>query len=79
MDYETLGPNFPLLDALQAFWPGVELLSGHFIDALDTLMAFTGVWHLYGCLPEGYNIVEGRVADSRASSPLRPELIESAL
>lgn len=79
IDYETLAPSFPLLDALQAFWPGVELMSGHLLDALDTLMAFAGVWRLYGCLPEGYNIVEGRVPDSRSSSPLGPELVESAL
>ena len=79
IDYETLTLNFPLLDALQAFWPGVEIMSGHHLDALDTLMAFAGVWQLHGCLPEGFNIVEGRVPESRASSPLRPELIESAL
>jgi ER degradation enhancer, mannosidase alpha-like 2 len=79
IDYETLSPSIPLLDALQAFWPGIEFLSGNHLDALDTMMAFTGVWQLHGCLPEGYNIVEGRVADSRPSSPLRPELIESAL
>jgi mannosidase alpha-like ER degradation enhancer 2 len=79
VDYETLALNLPVLDALQAFWPGVELLSGHHLEALDTLMAFAGVWQLHGCLPEGYNIVEGRVLDSRPSSPLRPEVVESAL
>lgn len=79
IDYETLILNFPVLDALQAFWPGVEIMAGFSLDALDTLMAFAGVWQLHGCLPEGYNIVEGRVSDSRASSPLRPELVESAL
>ncbi len=79
VDYETLTINFPVLDALQAFWPGVEFMGGFHLDALDTLMAFAGVWHLHGCLPEGYNIVDGRVSEARASSPLRPELIESAL
>ena len=79
MDFDTLAMSFPLLDALQAFWPGVELMTGHHLDALDTLMAFAGVWQLHGCLPEGYNIVEGRVAESRSSSPLRPEVVESAL
>jgi mannosidase alpha-like ER degradation enhancer 2 len=79
LDLETLGMSFPLLDALQAFWPSVELMSGHHLDALDTLMAFAGVWQLHGCLPEGYNVVEGRVAEQRASSPLRPEVVESAV
>ena len=49
--------RFSLLNPPQAFWPSIEMLCGHQLDALDTLTAFAGVWQLHGCLAEGYNVV----------------------
>ena len=70
---------WPIFNALQAFWPALEVLAGNVRDARATHAAFYGVWRRYGLTPEGFNLAEGRVQDGQRGYPLRPELVESTL
>ncbi|KAJ1458878.1 glycosyl hydrolase family 47-domain-containing protein [Pelagophyceae sp. CCMP2097] len=69
-----------VFEGLQAFWPGVQALSGDSNLAARSLNAFYVVWNDFGALPEefdfnGMKLITGRASAMR--SPLRPELIES--
>lgn len=63
--------------SLAAFWPGLQVLDGAVGPAGVTARAVYGVWKKFGALPEGFDVVEGRVAGQERNSPLRPELAES--
>lgn len=63
--------------SLAAFWPGVQVTFGHLDAAAETTRAHYSVWRKYGCLPEGYNVVEEKPVQGMVNYPLRPELAES--
>eukprot|EP00727_Mastigamoeba_balamuthi_P007976 m51a1_g38 hypothetical protein (558) ;mRNA; f:142077-143803 len=62
-------------DSLACFWPGLQVLAGHVVDAAGTFQAYMGLWNLYGAMPEHWNLATRRV--SSPAYPLRPELAES--
>eukprot|EP00667_Euglena_gracilis_P007554 EG_transcript_7630 len=68
---------WPIYNSLQSFWPGLQALTGSLQLARDTLKAMHGVWRRFGGVPEGFNLVHGKVQPGQASYPLRPELAES--
>ncbi|KAJ7558268.1 hypothetical protein O6H91_04G031400 [Diphasiastrum complanatum] len=68
---------WPLFNSLQAFWPGLQVLSGDIEPAIRTHMAFFSVWKKFGFTPEGFNLATLTVQPGQKSYPLRPELIES--
>lgn len=63
--------------SLAAFWPAVQVLYGQVSDAVETTRAHYSVWRRYGCLPEGYNVVDEMPYPGQLNYPLRPELVES--
>lgn len=63
--------------SLAAFWPAVQVLYGQIPDAIETTRAHYSVWRKYGCLPEGYNVVNEMPYPGQINYPLRPELAES--
>jgi hypothetical protein len=60
VDYERGQFTFPHFSSLQAFWPGLQVLHGDVLDAADTLLAFMGVWHEFGAVPEEFDLVHWR-------------------
>ncbi|KAL5034787.1 hypothetical protein RTP6_002580 [Batrachochytrium dendrobatidis] len=63
------------IDSLSAFFPGVQVLSGHLNDAIKHHYLYYTIWRKYGALPERFNM-NLRDIDIGVY-PLRPELIES--
>jgi len=41
-------------NSLQAFWPGVQVLYGDLIDAIQTYNQFYSIWYKYSALPERF-------------------------
>ena len=64
-------------DALQAFWPALQVLAGDVQAAADTQEAFHSLWTRFKLLPERYDVNRGAVHASMAYYPLRPEHAES--
>ncbi|KAL8558834.1 ER degradation-enhancing alpha-mannosidase-like protein 1 [Nucella lapillus] len=63
------------IDALQAAWPGVQVLAGDLEEAICSHAYYYSVWRKYGALPERYNWQ--LKAPDILFYPLRPELVES--
>jgi ER degradation enhancer, mannosidase alpha-like 2 len=42
---------WPIFNALQAFFPGIEALAGNVKDARKTVSNFHAVWRRYGMTP----------------------------
>jgi mannosidase alpha-like ER degradation enhancer 2 len=76
--YELGGVVWPIFNALQAFWPGLEVLAGHIPPARRTQRAFASVWRHHGVTPEGFNLLKSAPQKGQLGYPLRPELAESA-
>jgi len=68
---------WPLFNSLQAYWPGLEVLFGEVHKAALTMHKFHSIVQKFGLVPEGYNIVTGKVQKGQAGYPLRPEMAES--
>ena len=64
-------------DALQAFWPALQVLAGDVSAAALTHEAFHSLWERYTVLPERYDVSRSAVHSTMAYYPLRPELAES--
>ena len=70
-------------DALQAFWPALQVLAGDVEEAAATQDAFHSLWRQYKLLPERVNVDQSKsltqsvVNPTMAYYPLRPELAES--
>ena len=65
---------------LQAFWPGLQTLTGDIAAASKTANAFLSVWNDFGYTPEDFSFVTWNPAlgdPVSKSYPLRPELAES--
>jgi Glycosyl hydrolase family 47/PA domain len=71
----------PVISALQAFYPGLEVLSGHVAEAKTHSVPLLSLWHKFrrsgGGLPEAYDVASQQTVHFARDSPLRPELIES--
>lgn len=63
------------IDALQAAWPAVQVLSGDTEEAICFHAYYYSIWKKYGALPERYNW-QLKTPDI-VFYPLRPELVES--
>lgn len=64
-------------DALQAFWPALQVLAGDVSAAAVTQDAFHSLWRRFRVLPERYDVGRSAVLTHMAYYPLRPELAES--
>jgi len=62
-------------EALEGFWPGLQVLAGDSFLAADTMHAFHSLWQFLGFVPEAYDLQNDKVA--RPQYPLRPEMAES--
>ena len=69
--------TWPTFNALEAFWPGLQVMYGHLARAAATHEAMAGVWRRLGVTPEGFNLVSRTPQDGQLGYPLRPELAES--
>ncbi|OWY97125.1 ER degradation-enhancing alpha-mannosidase [Phytophthora megakarya] len=74
------------VSALQAFWPGLQVLAGDVSSAIRTHEHMFPLWDEYGAMPELLDLAphgkskpgnRGTVISWARTSPLRPELIES--
>ncbi|CAI5714316.1 unnamed protein product [Peronospora effusa] len=74
------------VSALQAFWPGLQVLVGDVSGAIRTHEHIFQLWDDFGAMPELLNLAprgkskpgnRGTVISWTRTSPLRPELIES--
>lgn len=63
------------IDSLQAFFPGLQVLTGDVEDAICLHAFYYAIWKRYGALPERYNWQ--LQAPDIMFYPLRPELVES--
>ena len=63
--------------ALQAFWPGLQVLAGDLEAAAATHDRFMSVWRRYGVFPERFLYKENALHATEKYYPLRPELAES--
>nr|CAH8854656.1 unnamed protein product [Trichobilharzia regenti] len=73
------GVTMPVFQSLEAFWPGLLVLTGDLDGARRHLTAYHEIWRQYGFLPELYSLTEEKAYKGREAYPLRPELIESIL
>ncbi|XP_067410604.1 ER degradation-enhancing alpha-mannosidase-like protein 2 isoform X2 [Emydura macquarii macquarii] len=71
--------SMPVFQSLEAYWPGLQSLTGDISNAMRTFLNYYTVWKQFGGLPEFYNIPQGYTVEKREGYPLRPELIESAM
>lgn len=67
-----------VLEALMAFYPGMQVLLGELTPAARTLNSFFMVREFLGFLPERFNFAQWKVEGSGGKHHLRPELLESA-
>eukprot|EP00455_Lapot_gusevi_P052757 TRINITY_DN8083_c0_g1_i2.p1 TRINITY_DN8083_c0_g1~~TRINITY_DN8083_c0_g1_i2.p1 ORF type:complete len:526 (-),score=101.90 TRINITY_DN8083_c0_g1_i2:286-1782(-) len=77
-DMRSGHPTHLQFNSLQAFWPGLQVISGDLTEAIQTQQAFFGIWSRFGALPERFLLNANEVHFSEKYYPLRPELIESA-
>ncbi|CAH0476618.1 unnamed protein product [Peronospora belbahrii] len=78
--------RFRRVSALQAFWPGLQVLAGDVSGAIRTYEHMFHLWDEFGAMPELFDLAppgiaklgkRGTVVSWARTSPLRPELIES--
>ncbi|TYZ65647.1 hypothetical protein PybrP1_000598 [[Pythium] brassicae (nom. inval.)] len=66
------------VSALQAFWPGLQVLAGDVSSAIRSHAKLFSLWDKFGAMPELFDLSgAGSVISWARTSPLRPELIES--
>lgn len=66
------------VSALQAFWPGLQVLAGDVSSAIRSHAKLFSLWDKFGAMPELFDLSgAGSVISWAKTSPLRPELIES--
>ncbi|KAK1942118.1 ER degradation-enhancing alpha-mannosidase-like protein 3 [Phytophthora citrophthora] len=74
------------VSALQAFWPGLQVLAGDVSGAIRSHEHMFPLWDEYGAMPELLDLAprgtskpgnRGTIISWARTSPLRPELIES--
>ncbi|TMW59473.1 hypothetical protein Poli38472_004542 [Pythium oligandrum] len=73
------------VSALQAFWPGLQVLAGDVSRAMRSHDKLFLLWNQFGAMPELVDLLSnedgtttsGSVISWARTSPLRPELIES--
>lgn len=65
------------ISALQAFWPGLQVLAGDVSSAIRSHEKLFALWDKFGAMPELFDLAGEGVISWARSSPLRPELIES--
>lgn len=66
------------VSALQAFWPGLQVLAGDVSSAIRSHDKLFSLWDKFGAMPELFDLAgKGSVISWAKTSPLRPELIES--
>lgn len=85
--YSDVDMTFPqskkqVMESLQGFWPGVQVLLGELVPAARTLNSYFLVREELGFLPERFHFEEWKVdtggRGGAGKHPLRPELFESA-
>ncbi|XXQ29589.1 alpha-1,2-Mannosidase [Plasmodiophora brassicae] len=71
-------PTYMQFNSLQAFWPGLQVLSGSHLQEADlSQRAFFSIWAKYGALPERFLLGTMSLHSTERYYPLRPELMES--
>jgi hypothetical protein len=65
--------------ALQAFWPGLQVLAGRERDAREGHAAFMRLWDHFSALPEQFDLLTRAVPPHARQYFLRPELAESTM
>jgi mannosidase alpha-like ER degradation enhancer 1 len=63
------------IDALSAFFPGLQVLYGDLARAIRPHLLYFNIWEKYDAMPERFDF--NSKSPAIASYPLRPELIES--
>jgi mannosidase alpha-like ER degradation enhancer 1 len=77
--HNPAGGRQPAHGALQAFWPGLQVLVGDAQDAISTHAPLMAAWDKVGVMPEQYTLKGSTVIAGHVPYPLRPEVAESTL
>lgn len=73
------GPAYSgYVSALQAFWPGLQVLAGHVLEAEESFFVLEELWSRHKMLPDMFDTARNKFLSHSHGYPLRPELIESA-
>lgn len=76
--FNGFGSSRPLfISALQAFWPGLDVLAGFPVEAARSYRPLYQLWREYSSMPEMFELATMRPVHYAKDSPLRPELVES--
>jgi hypothetical protein len=78
VDMNSGSPRASWIDALGAFWPGLQALAGDIRAAKSLFERYEALWSRYGALPERFDIATDAPFAGMSYYPLRPELAESA-
>ena len=65
------------VSALQAFWPGLQVLAGDVSSAIESHRRLFDLWSQYSAMPEVFDLQTKQVIGWARNYPLRPELAES--
>jgi hypothetical protein len=61
--------------ALQAFWPSLQVMSGHLRDAENSFHVMSQLWYKYKGLPDIYDLQKAGTLQYAKDYPLRPEMV----
>ena len=76
MSYGRNGPlHSSYVSALQAFWPGLQVLAGHIKEAEVGFSGLLKIWSKYNNLPDMYDTSSESLLHHSQGYPLRPELV----
>ena len=70
-------PHSFRISALQAFWPGLQVLAGDIQSAKITYKALHNLWSEFEALPEIFDARSKQLLTYANDYPLRPEFVES--
>jgi hypothetical protein len=68
-----------IVSALQAFWPGMQVLAGQVTEAVQSHYAFMHLWAIYGAIPDAFDLATKGTTVHGKAYHLRPELAESTM
>jgi endoplasmic reticulum Man8GlcNAc2 1,2-alpha-mannosidase len=65
------------MSSLGAFWPALQVLSGHVLEAERTFARYEQLWNVFHALPDIYDMRSNGLLGYGRDYPLRPEMVSS--
>ena len=64
--------------ALAAFWPSLQVVSGHVEDGARSFQRMAQLWYRHKALPDIYDLKRGGALSYAKDYPLRPEMVRQS-